>query len=91
MFGDFYMAALTNDSKVFTWGRNAFVELEHGDWWIEINLPTKFESLDELFIVKIACGDIHKWWEKKGFFFFPLPSLYTHVKNNQWKEDSCYK
>ena len=59
MFGDFDITVFTYDSKVFTWGRNVFVELEHGDWWIERNLPTKVESLDELFIVKIACGDIH--------------------------------
>ena len=56
--GGFHTAALTNDGKVFTWGNNRWGQLGHGDYK-QRHIPTKVESLDGLFIAKIACGEWH--------------------------------
>ena len=53
-----YTVALTKEGKVFTWGSNEFGQLGHGDYEHR-HIPTKVESLDGLFIVKIACGGDH--------------------------------
>ena len=53
-----HTAALTKEGKVFTWGRNKYGQLGHGDKKYRF-IPTKVESLDGLVIVKIACGRSH--------------------------------
>ena len=53
-----HTAALTKEGKVFTWGRNKYGQLGHGDKK-DRHIPTKVESLDGLVIVKIACGVYH--------------------------------
>ena len=50
--------ALTKDGKVFTWGGNRSGQLGHDDKEYRY-IPMKVESLDGLFIVKIACGEYH--------------------------------
>ena len=57
--GGLHTAALTKDGKVFAWGNNRQGDLGHGDRKKNSNIPTKVESLDGLFIVKIACGEYH--------------------------------
>ena len=56
--GGYHTAALTKDGKVFTCGNNCNGQLGHDDDE-ERRIPTKVESLDGLFIVKIACGEMH--------------------------------
>ena len=55
--GRSHTAALTKDGKVFTWGSNEYGQLGQGD--NDRYIPTKVESLDGIFIVKIACGEEH--------------------------------
>ena len=54
-----HTAALTKDGKLFTWGIDTCGQLGHGDRKKNSNIPTKVESLDSLFIVKIVCGAWH--------------------------------
>ena len=49
---------LPRKAKCFTWGRNKYGQLGHGDKK-DRHIPTKVESLDGLVIVKIACGYYH--------------------------------
>ena len=56
--GFYHTAALTKEGKLFTWGRNSYGQLGHGDKEHR-QIPTKVESLDGLVIVKIACGQYH--------------------------------
>ena len=58
--GGFHTVALTKGGKVFTWGGNRSGQLGHDDKEYDIYcIPMKVESLDGLFIVKIACGEYH--------------------------------
>jgi len=56
--GGYHTVALTKEGNVFTWGNNEYGQLGHGDRE-DKHIPTKVESLDGLFIVKIACGGDH--------------------------------
>jgi alpha-tubulin suppressor-like RCC1 family protein len=48
-------AALTKKGEVYTWGKNRYGQLGHGDK-ISRHIPTKVESLVGLVIIKISCG-----------------------------------
>ena len=56
--GGEHTVALSSNGEVFTWGRNSFGELGHGDTK-ERHVPTKVESLSGKRIVKVACGTNH--------------------------------
>lgn len=53
-------AALTEDGKIYTWGRSKGGNLGHGETFSSsISLPTMIESLREKKFVYICCGNYH--------------------------------
>ncbi|KAK2181310.1 hypothetical protein NP493_403g00025 [Ridgeia piscesae] len=50
--------AITNEGKVYSWGRNTCAQLGHGDT-IRKDVPTLIESLSSFNIVDAACGKNH--------------------------------
>jgi alpha-tubulin suppressor-like RCC1 family protein len=45
-------------NNVFSWGKNNFGQLGHGDTKLR-NIPTKVDFFDKQNILQIACGDNH--------------------------------
>ena len=56
--GYHHSAAVTNDGKVFTWGRGLFGQLGHGNNEI-CKVPSQISSLDSVKVQVVACGWQH--------------------------------
>ena len=52
---EYHTVGLTKNGEVYSWGRNNWGQLGHGDKK-ERNFPTKVEALDGIKIIKISCA-----------------------------------
>ncbi|OMJ70771.1 hypothetical protein SteCoe_31192 [Stentor coeruleus] len=56
--GFHHSAAVTNDGKIYTWGRGLFGQLGHGNNEI-YKIPTLISSLEGIKIIQVSCGWQH--------------------------------
>ncbi|KAL4499947.1 hypothetical protein ABPG72_015296 [Tetrahymena utriculariae] len=56
--GSFHSAAITNNGRLFTWGRDSNGQLGHGQAKADI-FPKEVQALQNIYIVSVACGEGH--------------------------------
>ena len=56
--GQYHTVGLTKKGEVFTWGKNWYGQLGHGDEESR-TVPTKVASLDGFVIIQVSCGHNH--------------------------------